>query len=233
MPTSPRVIRSLVIASAAATSLWVAACEAPATPSASNSTAKTATSGSSAPAPSPAPPANAGRDRSSGIVATVAGGTVTLTAADGPTTVDVTAATRVAQLTAAQLTDITAGECLVVRPTKDGSGPTGVTAAAVLFGPAQDGQCVPDRHRGRAVIGTVGSVNGNAITLTTPDQGRSTVTVTPATRYAKRAIADPSAIAAGQCLVAQGAKAGDGSLQATTVAIRPATSGPCGGNRPS
>jgi hypothetical protein len=162
----------------------------------------------------------------------VSGATITLTGPDGPATVDVTPTTRVIQLTAAQLTDVTAGDCLVARPTKDSAGSPSVTAAAVLYGTADHGQCVPPgKHGGRATIGTVASVGGNSITLTTAnnEQATVTVTVTPDTRYAKRSTADPSVIAAGQCLVARGAKASDGSLQATSVNVRPSNSGPCAG----
>jgi hypothetical protein len=58
-----------------------------------------------------------------------------------------------------------------------------------------------------------------------------TVTVTSGTRYAKRSTADTSAIAAGQCLMARGAKDGSGNLAATAVNLRPADNGKCGGGR--
>lgn len=159
----------------------------------------------------------------------VSGSTISLTGSDGPATIDVSPSTRVTQVTAAQLTDVTAGECLVARPTKDTAGTSSVTAVAVLFGAPDNGQCAPPgRRQGRGVIGTVAAVTGNAITVTNADNSQSTVTVTPQTRYAKRSAADPSAIAAGQCLMATGSKATDGSLQATTVNLRPSNNGQCG-----
>lgn len=117
----------------------------------------------------------------------------------------------------------------MVRPTKDSASSPSVTAAAVLFGPAENGQCAPPGPRqGKGVIGTVASVNGNSIVITATDNSQSTVTVTPDTRYAQRSSADTSAIAAGQCLLAIGTKGTDGSIQAASVNVRPATTGQCG-----
>jgi hypothetical protein len=129
-----------------------------------------------------------------------------------------------------QLTDVTAGECVMVRPTKDSSAPPTVTAAAVLVGQAGNGRC-GGRGHGRGVTGTVASVNGSSIVLTATDNSQTTVTVTSNTRYAKRSRGDTSAIAAGQCLAARGTKDGSGNLQATAVNIRPAENGQCGGHR--
>jgi hypothetical protein len=162
----------------------------------------------------------------------VSGGTVTLTGPDGPATVDVTPSTKVTQLTAGQFSDVTVGECLLVNPTKDSGGPPTVTAAAVLFDAPDNGKCgSPGNGSRRGVGGTVASVNGNAIVLTTGDSGQTTVTVTPNTRYAKRASADGSVIAAGQCLAARGAKDNSGAIQATHVNVRPADNGQCGWHR--
>ena len=165
-----------------------------------------------------------------GLVGSVSGGTVTLTGPDGPATVDVTPSTKVTQLTAGQLTDVTAGECLMVHTTKDNGGPPAVTAAGVLFGAPDNGKCgSPGNGPGRGLGGTVASVNGNSIVLTTGDNSQTTVTVTPDTRYAKRVSVDVSVIAAGQCLAARGAKDNSGAVQATSVSVRPADNGQCGG----
>ncbi|MDT5075283.1 MAG: hypothetical protein QOH82_4603 [Mycobacterium sp.] len=231
MTSSTRVSRCGAATLASLAALSLAACGSSGTSStASSNSSKPATSSSPSATSSGQAPAAAGRDRTSGIVGAVSGATITLTGPNGPVTVDVTPTTRVMQLTAAQLTDVTAGDCLVARPTKDSAGSPSVTAAAVLFGAADHGQCVPPgTHGGRATMGTVASVGGNTITLTTANNEQATVTVTPDTRYAKRSTADPSVIAPGQCLMAQGAKANDGSLQATSVNVRPSNSGPCAG----
>jgi hypothetical protein len=238
MPTStlpsrlPSRCSAVALAGLAAFAL--AACGSSSTPSASSSAssskpAAASTSSSSAASSSPAPAAQA-KDRIAGIVGSVSGSTVTLTGPEGAGPVDLTPSTHVTQLVTAQLTDVTAGQCLVARPTKDTEGTPNVTAAAILFGPADNnGQCAPPGGRkGRGAIGTVASVAGNTITVTSSDNSQTTVTVTPTTRYAKRNVVDATAIVAGDCLMAQGTKAGDGSLQATSVGLRPADSGPCG-----
>jgi hypothetical protein len=233
MMTSTLSSRCSAVALAGLAAFALAACGSSTTPSTSSSasSSKPTTSGASPSATSSSPtPAAQARDRIAGIVGSVSAGKVTLTGTEGPGPVDVTPSTHVTQLVTAQLTDVATGQCLVVRPTKDTQGTPNVTAAAVLFGPADNnGQCAPPGGRkGRGVIGTVASVNGSAITVTASDNSQSTVTVTPNTRFAKRNVVDASAIVAGQCLIAQGTKAADGSLQATTVGIRPADSGPCG-----
>jgi hypothetical protein len=170
-----------------------------------------------------------------GIVGTVSGGTVTVTEKSGSATVDVTPSTKVTALTQGQLTDVTPGECLMVNPTKDSGQPPTVTAAAVLFGAPDNGKCGhPGANApGGRLAGTVASVNGNSIVLTTADNSQTTVNVTPDTRYAKRVAADGSAIAAGQCLAARGQKDNSGVLQATYVSVRPANNGQCGGGHHS
>jgi hypothetical protein len=228
--------RYAVVAVAGFAALSLAACGSSSTPSASSSSAsKPAASSASPPSSTPTPGAAGGnaKDRARGLVGTVSGGTVTVTGPDGPATIDVTPSTKVTQLTAGQLTDVTAGECLLVHPTKDSGAPPTVTAAAVLFGAPDNGQCrLPGNGPGHGLGGTVASVNGNSIVLTTGDNSQTTVTVTPNTHYAKRAAADASVIAAGQCLAARGQKDNSGTLQATNVSVRPANNGRCGGGHP-
>lgn len=219
---------AIILTGLAAASL--AACGSSATaPTASSASPSTAAAAS----PSTAAPAGV-KERTSGIVGTKNGTTITLTNANGPATVDLSPSTKVRQLTAATLTDVAAGQCVVVRPTKDSAGSPTVTAASVLFGPAENGQCAaPGKQRGNGVIGTVASVTASSIVATLSDGSQSTVTVSPGTHYAERTTGDPSVIAAGQCLLAQGIKAADGSIQATSVNVRPAASGPCGPKHPS
>ena len=117
---------------------------------------------------------------------------------DGPSgalTVDVTPATRVTQVAPGQLTDVTVGECVVVRPTKNGGAPPTVTAASVQFRRAQNGQCGQRAGLGkRAVSGTVASITGDVIAVAAPDNGTDTVTVTPSTRYLSRTSVSSSVI---------------------------------------
>jgi len=186
-----------------------------------------AASSSSSPSQGPAP---AAKGHAAGLVASVSGGTVTLNGAHGTaTTVDVTPATHVAQTTPGQLTGVTVGECIVARATKDGGAPPTITAASVTYGTAENGQCThPGADEHHAVVGTVGTVDGNTIAVTSPDGAKDTVTVTPTTRYAARSEATPSVITVGQCLTASGTADGSGTLQAQNVAVRTSHDGKCG-----
>ena len=234
MVISSHLQRSAMFAVVGLTALSVAACGSSNTSSPSSSSTNNPAAASSSPtstSPGATPGAAADKDQVRGIVGTVSGGTVTVTEQSGSATVNVTQSTKVSQLTQGQLTDITAGECLMVNPTKDSGQPPAVTAAAVLFGAPDNGQCghPGGNAPGGRLGGTVASVNGNSIVLTAADNSQTTVTVTPDTRYAKRVAADGSAIAAGQCLAARGQKDNSGVLQATYVSVRPANNGQCGG----
>jgi len=233
MVISAHVSRCAAAALAGFTALSLAACGSSSTPSTSSSSGSkstTTTSSSASASPTPGAAGKGGKDKVFGLVGSVSGGTVTLTGPNGPATVDVTPSTRVIEVVPGQLTDVAAGECVMVRPTKDSSAPPSVTAAAVLIRQAGNGQCGGHGH-GRGVTGTVASVNGSSIVLTATDNSQTTVTVTSNTRYAKGGKGDTSAIAAGQCLAARGTKDGSGNLQATAVNLLPAHNGQCGGGR--
>jgi len=166
----------------------------------------------------------------SGLVNSVSGGTVSVTGKDGPATVDITSSTRITQLGPGQLTDVTTGECVAVRPVKGNDSGAAVTAANVLVGQPGNAQCgQKGEKREHGINGTVASVNGSTIMVTDADNAQITVTVTPDTRYTKSSSADAKAIAAGMCLGARGTKDGNGALQATFAMVRPAVNGACGG----
>jgi hypothetical protein len=153
---------------------------------------------------------------------------------NGTATVDVTPSTTVAEFTPAQLTDVTAGSCVAVRPTHDdGSGGAQVTARNVVIGTAPNGTCTAPQHaRAGAVRGTVASVTGHTVVVNVTDQSGSTsqanVAIDNTTTYEKRAVATPAAITQGKCLAAHGSNDSSGSLQATTVTVTPANNGNCG-----
>lgn len=101
----------------------------------------------------------------------------------------------------------------------------------MLVSPASNNNCAQPQG-GRSVRGSVASVNGDTITITgAGNTSQTTVTVTPATTYSKRAAADSQAIAQGMCLAARGTNDSSGTLQATTINLRPATNGTCPGAR--
>ncbi|WP_018603857.1 DUF5666 domain-containing protein [Mycobacterium sp. 155] len=229
MVITPRTSRYAVVALAGFAAFSLAACGSSSTSSAPSSAASGSTSTSAAASPTPPGGGHNGKDRVAGLVSAVSGGTVNVTGRQGPATVNITGSTRIAQLSAAQLSDITPGECIWVHPTKDSTEPT-VTAGAVLVGQPAGNQC---GHKGgnqhHGVTGTVTSVNGNSIVVTAADNSTATVTVTANTRYEKRSDADASAVTTGVCLAARGTKGSDGVLQATGATVRPATNGSCPG----
>jgi len=226
MSTTSRTRRCGVVALAGFAALSLAACGSSSTPSAGSTTAASSSPSSAAPAPG----GPGGKDRLSGLVNSVSGGTVSITGKDGPGTVDITSSTRITQLSPGQLTDVTAGECVAVRPVKGNNSGSAVTAANILVGRPGNAQCgEKGGKREHGINGTVAAVNGNTIQVTDADNAQITVTVTPDTRYTKTAGADAKAIAAGMCLGARGTKDGNGALQATFAMVRPAVNGACGG----
>jgi hypothetical protein len=58
------------------------------------------------------------------------------------------------------------------------------------------------------------------------------VTVDDKTKYTKQASANSDAITPGKCLNARGTMDNGGTLQATTINLRPANDGKCGGKPP-
>jgi hypothetical protein len=172
---------------------------------------------------------------------------------NGNATVDFTPSTKVNEVTAAALSDVTTGSCVTVRPSHEQSqGGQPITAASVRVSPAVNGNCpqgkesttgsttpappgspttAPAKHA--PIQGAVASVAGNTITVTSTDasgnNSQTAVTVNDKTRYTKQASTTSQAITAGKCLAARGTKDSSGALQATTVDLRPAHDGKCGG----
>jgi hypothetical protein len=162
----------------------------------------------------------------------VSGTTIQVTQPNGTAAAAFSPSTKISELSPAQLTDVTPGSCVAVRPAR-GSGPQSggtVTARSVLISPAANGQCQPSSGRG-GVGGTVSSVSGNTIVLTTTGSdgtnSPTNVQVGDTTTYAKRAVANPQAIAPGKCITARGTKDSSATLQATAINLRPADNGTC------
>jgi Domain of unknown function (DUF5666) len=216
-------MRYTAVALLAAAALALAACGS----STTGTPAASGTSASSSPT-STARPAN-GKHRVAGLIASVSGNTVQVTQRNGSATVDFTNSTTVSEIVPAQLTDVTTGSCITVRPTRDSGQGGPVTAQNVLVSTSNDGKC-PQPQDNHGVRGAVASVNGNTISVTTGGN-QNNVTVTPTTTYAKRAAANDQAIAQGKCINARGTKDSGGVLQATAINLRPASNGSCGGPR--
>lgn len=175
---------------------------------------------------------------------------------NGNATVDFTPSTKVAEVTPAALPDVSTGSCVTVRPGHEESqGGQSITAATVRILPAVDGKCPQAKGSGpgsttpgpsgspttaparrSTVAGSVASVAGNTINVTSTDASGNTaqtaVSVNDKTKYTKQASATSQAITAGKCIAAWGTTDGSGTLQATTVDLRPANDGKCRGRQP-
>lgn len=250
-PRSPRLPRFAVLAVAGAAALSIAACSS-SNRSSPTPSSTTSTSTSTETSATTAPPAE-GQAKVSGLVASVAGNAIQVTRKDDSNaTVDYTPTTKIAEITPAALSDVTTGSCVTVRPAKtEAAAGKPVIAASVHLKPAVDGKCPPERKSGAAsaspapsgsptpapakptpVRGTVASVTNNTITVTTNDAAgkpmQTAVTVDDKTRYTKRTPTTGEAITQGTCIKARGTKDSAGTLQATSITLRPAVDGKCG-----
>ena len=227
-PFGPRLTRFAILAAAGAATLSLAACGS----SHTSTPAQSASPTHAASAPTQ-PPAPGNGQRVAGLIASVSGSTIQVTQKTGIATVDFTPATTINELTPAALTDVTAGSCVTVRPSKDDSQSGGaVTARMVRISLAVDGKCSQPIQppAGSGVYGTVASVAGNTITVTgTGSASPTSVTVSDRTKYTKESTADSLAIASGKCINAQGSQDNGGALQATAITVRPAADGRCPG----
>lgn len=247
----PRPTRFAVLAVTGAAALSIAACGSSNTSSPTTSPSSAASSPTTPQTTTPAP-AN-GQARVSGLIASVSGNAVQVTQNEnGNATVDFTPSTKINEVVPAALTDVTTGSCVTVQPGHEESqGGQPVTAATVRVRAAADGKC-PQAKAGApgsgpgsttpapsgspakrsAMQGTVASVAGNTINITSTDASGNTaqtaVTVNDKTKYTKQASATSQAVSAGKCIAAWGTKDGSGTLQATTLDLRPANDGKCG-----
>ena len=251
----PRPTRFAVLAVTGAAALSIAACGSSntASPTTSPSSATSSPTTSRTTTPSPAN----GQARVSGLIASVSGNAVQVTQNEnGNATVDFTPSTKINEVVPAALSDVTTGSCVTVQPGHEESqGGQPVTAATVRVRAAADGKC-PQAKAGApgsgpgsttpapsgspttapakrsAMQGTVASVAGNTINITSTDASGNTaqtaVTVNDKTKYTKQASATSQAVSAGKCIAAWGTKDGSGTLQATTLDLRPANDGKCG-----
>ena len=176
-----------------ATALSVAACGA------SNEAKPTATNPTSS-APSSSSPSASGKSKDwvNGLIDSVSGSTIQVSQRSGTATVDFTPSTAVSETIPAQLTDITPGSCVSVRPDRHGASAGGgaISARSVRVNTAVDGKCPAPTHPAgggshhQPPRGQVASVTGNTITLNNTDaQGNPSqisVSVTDTTTYTKQ-----------------------------------------------
>jgi hypothetical protein len=232
----PRLTRLAILAVAGVTALSVAGCG---TSNKQNAAPSAGPTISSAPAK--------GKEQVAGLIASVSGSTIQVTQQTGSATVDFTPSTRVTEVNPAQLTDVTAGSCVSVQPTRKSAEAGGaITAQSVRLSPAVDGKCPQPKQpatgsattapsapsptapaKNRIIEGTVASVAGNTITVTTTNASQMNVTVTDGTKYTKQATTDAQAITQGKCITARGTTGSGGALQAKNIVVRPANNDNC------
>jgi len=253
MPVSsntPRLTRFAILAVTGATALSVAACGSSnkSSPSTTSTSTSTVTSTTTSPAPAQ------GEAQVKGLIASVAGNSIQVSKEDNTTAaVNFTSTTKVTEVAPATLSDVTSGSCISVRPTQEIQGGQPATAASVRVSPSVNGTCPPAKQSGQGpttstpppgsptpapakpkpLRGSVASVTGNTITVAGADTSGNTtqtaVTVDDQTKYSKLTTATPDAIAQGKCVNARGTLDNGGTLQATTIKLRPANDGRCGG----
>jgi hypothetical protein len=233
--STTRLSRVALLAVTGATALSVAACGGSneAKPNSANPTS------SAAPTSSTPSASGKGKDWVNGLIDSVSGSTIQVSQRSGTATVDFTPSTAVSETTPAQLTDITAGSCVSVRPDRHGASAEGgaITARSVRVSTAVDGKCPAPAHPAgegshhQPPHGQVASVTGNTIALNSVDtQGNpapTTVTVTDTTTYTKQTATDASAIVQGKCIAALGIRDDGGALQATNISVQQADNGNC------
>jgi hypothetical protein len=232
-PLTLKFMRYTILAITAATALSVAACGSSSSPGPAASKSSITSPTSSSSTATPTPQAADDKDRVSGLIASVSGNTIQVNQKNGSATVDINPSTQLAEITPAQLTDVTPGSCLTARLPHDSA--QGAPARNVMIAPATNGGCnSPQNARASLVRGTVTSVNGNTVVVNVNQNGstsQATVTVDNNTTYAKRASATSASITQGKCLAARGTDDTSGALQATSVTVAPAQNGWCRGAR--
>lgn len=255
---TPRLTRFAVLAVAGATALSIGACSSS---NKSSPTTSTSTSTSTTVSTTTSPAPGQGEAHVSGLIASVAGNSIQVTKKDNTNAaVNFTSTTQVTEVTPATLADVTTGSCVTVRPTQEAQGGQPVTAASVKVSPSVNGACPakpagqgqgqgPSQGQGPGsttppppgspapapkpapVRGSVASVSGNTINVTSTDPSGNTkqtaVTVDDKTTYSKKTAATTDAIVQGKCLWARGNQDNTGALQATSISVRPAKDGKC------
>ncbi len=229
-PLAPRLTRFAILAAAGAATLSLAACGSSNTAAPTQSAGPTSATSAQAQAPTQTPTPGNGQ-RVAGLIASVSGSTIQVTQKNGTAIVDFTPSTTINEVTPGALTDVTAGSCVTVRPSKDDSQSGGTVAARLVrVSLAVDGKCGQPNQppAGAGIQGTVASVAGNTITVNGTGSP-TTVTVSDKTKYMKEDTANSQAIASGKCINAQGSQADGGALQATAITVRQAANGRCPG----
>lgn len=242
----PRLTRFAVVAVAGAAALSMAACGSSnkSAPTSTSTSTSTVTSTTTSPAPAQ------GEAKVSGLIASVAGNSIQVTKPDnGNAAVNFTSTTKITEVIPGALTDVTTGSCVTVRPRGEATNGQPVTAASIQVSPAVNGTCPQQQKQAgsttpapsgspapppppKPVQGSVASVSGGTVNVTSTDPNGNTtqtaVSVDDKTKYTKVSSAGTEAITQGKCVMARGTMQ-NAALQATSIRLRPAVDGKCGG----
>ena len=228
-----------LLAIVATTALSVVACgSSTKPPPTESSTAPTTTSAAAAPA-SETPVKADDELEVGGSIASVSGMRIEVSSPQGAASVAFSESTKVMELTPATLADITPGLCVTIRPASGAEGGT-VVANAVVVGVSSGGECKKTNAQDNAGLprsplggfrGTVDSVTGTTIALTTDGADGSKINTTVQTNdltlFADRHRVTADAIAEGKCIIARGTNDAGGVLQVETINLPLVVNGAC------
>jgi hypothetical protein len=174
-----------------------------------------------------------------GSIASVSGMRIEVSSPQGAASVAFSESTKVMELTPATLADITPGLCVTIRHASGAEGGT-VVANAVVVGASSGGECKKTNSQDNAGLprsplggfrGTVDSVNGTTIALTTDvtdgSKINTTVETNDLTLFADRHRVTADAIAEGKCIIARGNNDAGGVLQTDTINLPLVVNGAC------
>lgn len=230
-----------VLAIIGITALSTVACGSSTKSSSSESapSAPSATSTSVAAPASETPVKVDGRLEVGGSIASVSGTRIEVSSPKGAASIALSESTRVWELTPAKLSDITAGACVTIRPASGAEGGT-VVADAVVVGVNKNSECKKTNAQDNGGFprsplggfrGTVDSVTGTTIALTTNgDDGskiNTTVETNDLTLFADRHRVKADAIVEGKCIVARGNNDAGGVLQVDSINLPLVVNGAC------
>ena len=180
-----------------------------------------------------------GRLEVGGSIASVSGTRVEVSSPKGAASIALSDSTRVWELTPAKLSDITAGACVTVRPASGAEGGT-VVADAVVVGVNKNSECKKTNAQDNGGFprsplggfrGTVDSVTGTTIALTTDGADGSKINTTVETNdltlFADRHQVKADAIVEGKCIVARGNNDAGGVLQVDSINLPLVVNGAC------
>ena len=174
-----------------------------------------------------------------GSINSVSGSKIEVSGSQGSSSVEFSPSTKIMELSPLKLADITAGACVTIRPASGAEGGT-VHAEAVVVGVAKTNKCEKSGSADNAGLppsslggfrGTVDSVTGTTIALTTYGADGSKVNTTVetdgTTMFADRHKVGADAIVEGKCIIAGGHDNSGGTLKAESINLPMVVDGKC------